>query len=168
MKKSHKNKFKTPEGYFDNFNERLIDKIIKEESIIPKHDGFEVPDDYFETFNKKIVTKFEPKIIQLKPYRNYYYIAASIIAILVFTFLFNQNKESKVGFDDLAVTELDAYFDSNVLGLSDYEIADYIPVENIYLTDITYKNIEENTILDYLDENVDELDELNIMYDEFE
>jgi len=162
MKKSHKNKFKTPEGYFDNFNERIIDKIIKEESNIPKHDGFEVPADYFETFNKKIVTKFEPKVIQLRPYRNYYYIAASIIAILVFTFLFNQNKESKVGFDDLAVTELDAYFDSNVLGLSDYEIVEVLSLNQLEVNDILETPFKEENLIDYLYEHIDDLEELNL------
>jgi len=41
MKKNHKDKFKTPEGYFESFNERLMDKIVKEESIIPSSDGLQ-------------------------------------------------------------------------------------------------------------------------------
>ena len=48
MKEKPKRTFKTPEGYFENFNERLLDRMAKEESIIPKEDGFTVPEGYFE------------------------------------------------------------------------------------------------------------------------
>ncbi|WP_431130530.1 hypothetical protein [Flagellimonas flava] len=47
MGKDKKNKFKTPVGYFDNFHDRLMDRIqqedsLAENSIIPKSDGFAV------------------------------------------------------------------------------------------------------------------------------
>ena len=170
MKQNKENKFKTPEGYFDTFNKRLLDKISKEESLIPKKDGFGVPDKYFSSLHTQIAEKLnteEPKVISLKLYKKFYYAAASIAAVLILGFWLNQNNKVELNFEDLATAELDAYFEENDLDLSSYEIVDYVSLENINLTDITEKNIEENTILEYLDENVDELDDLNIIYDEF-
>ncbi|WP_394971370.1 hypothetical protein [uncultured Croceitalea sp.] len=173
MKKNHKNKFKTPEGYFDNFNERLIDKIIKEDSLIPKGDGFAVPKDYFESFNTKISNKVnqeQPRVIHLKPYKKYYYAAASIAAILLFSFWFSQYNQTQLGFDDLASAELDAYFEKTDLDFSSYELAEVINLDEVSILDITeIDNIQESKmILEYLDDNIDEIEDLNLDYDEFE
>jgi hypothetical protein len=49
---SHQN-FKTPKGYFENFEESLFLNIDDEN--IPKNTGFSVPDNYFEEFDKKVL-----------------------------------------------------------------------------------------------------------------
>ncbi|WP_350292146.1 hypothetical protein [uncultured Croceitalea sp.] len=170
MKQNHKNPHKAPEGYFDSFNERLMDKIVKEESIIPKNDGFSVPDLYFETFNDKITNRTTSKVVRLHSYRKYYYAAASIAAITLLAFFLSQNNETEFGFEDLATAEIDAYFETNGLGLSSYELAEVVDFEAISVLDITQEenDIEEELILDYLDENVDELEYLNLEYEKFE
>lgn len=173
MKKNHKNKFKTPEGYFDNFNERLMDKIIEEESLLPKEDGFAVPKDYFESVNTKISNKVnqkQPRVIQLKQYRKYYFAAASVAAILLFGFWFSENNQPQLGFDDLASAELDAYFEKTDLDFNSYELSEVINLDDVSVLDITETdNTEENKmILEYLGDNVDEIEDLNLDYDEFE
>ena len=170
MKKNHKNPHKTPEGYFESFNERLMDKIFREESIIPKSDGFLVPDSYFQTFNNKLTTKVKPKVVQLNRYKKYYYAAASIAAIALLAFFFNQNNQAAFGFDDLAIAEIDAYFENNEMALTSYELAEVVSIENLSILDITEteNTIEKEMILEYLDENVDELEDLNLDYEEFE
>jgi len=76
MKKSNKNNgFKTPEGYFDNFKDRLMNKLSEDDSVLPKEDGFSIPEGYFDTLKDKIVEKNnveETKVVQLNPYRKYY------------------------------------------------------------------------------------------------
>ena len=173
MKKNHKNKFKTPEGYFDNFNERLMDKIVKEESLIPKSDGFSVPEGYFETFNNQVSQKFnpeQPKVILLKSFRKYYYAAASIAAIFVLGFWFSKNTNETVNFEDLASAEIDAYFENNDLGLTSYELAEVVNIEEVSILDITEteNSVENDMILEYLDQNIEEIDDLNLDYDDFE
>lgn len=173
MKKNHKNKFKTPEGYFDNFNERLMDKIVKEESLIPKKDGFAVPDGYFASINNQISKKLkleQPKVIQLKSFRKYYYAAASIAAIFVLGFWFSQNTNEQVNFEDLANAEIDAYFENNDLDLTSYELAEVVNLEEVSILDITEteNSVENDMILEYLDENIEEIDDLNLDYDDFE
>ena len=49
---SHQN-FKTPKGYFENFEERLFCNIDDEN--IPKNTGFSVPDNYFKKFDEKVL-----------------------------------------------------------------------------------------------------------------
>ena len=170
MKKNHDNKFKTPEGYFESFNDRLMDKIAKEDAIIPSNDGFSVPEGYFEEFSSKVLPRVETKVVSLKSYRKYYLAAASVAAIAILTLFFNQESTSNFDFDDLASAELDEYFGDNVLDLTTYELAEVIDFESISILDIAESDetIENEMILEYLDENVDEIDDLNIDYDELE
>jgi hypothetical protein len=171
MKKNHKNKFKTPEGYFDNFNERLMDKIVKEESLIPKSDGFSVPEGYFETFNNQVSQKLkQPKVIQLKSFKKQYYAAASIAAIVVLGFWLSRSNEDQVNFEDLASAEIDAYFEKNDLDFNSYELAEVINFEGVSVLDITEANNteEDEMVLEYLNSTIDEIEDLNLDYDEIE
>lgn len=166
MKKNIKNTFKTPNDYFGSFNKRLINRIGQEESLIPKNDGFKVSEVYFEDVFNKVSRKIQeeqPKVIRLKSYKKYYY-AASIAAILLVGFWFNQNNQEKVDFDDLAAAELDAYFELTELNLNSYELAEVIDFENISILDITETDdtLEKELILDYLDDNLDSIENLDI------
>ena len=176
---NQKNKFKTPEGYFESFNERLMNRLETEEEdvvseIIPKADGFTVPEGYFDGVNTGVKnrlassSKVVSKVVSLRSYRTFYYAAASIAAIFVLVLAWNWDNQPQVGFDDLANTEIDAYFESNEFGLTSYEIAEVLPVENIGVIDITDSEIEEENLLEYLNENIEDLDELNLEYDELE
>ncbi|GLU44360.1 hypothetical protein [Allomuricauda sp. NBRC 101325] len=173
MKKDSKNKFNAPEGYFENFNERLMDRINYEEmaasgSLIPKSDGFRVPHDYFNEVTPTILSKISeenPKVIQLKSYRRFYYGAAAVAAIFVLIFsLFQSKTTSPISFDDLANAELDAYFESADLNMTSYEIAQLAAFDETELNDLLYTNLEDDMIIDYLNNNVDdfELEELNL------
>nr|WP_299069185.1 hypothetical protein [uncultured Allomuricauda sp.] len=171
MKKNHKNKFKTPEGYFDSFNERLMEKIAKEESIIPKADGFGVPDDYFKNLNDNIISKLdekEPKVIPLKSYKKFYYIAASIAAIAILTLAINWNDQPQLGFEDLASAEIDAYFDTTDMKLSSYEIAEVVSIDELELNDVLENSLEDEHILEYLDENINDIEELDLENEYYE
>lgn len=175
MKKNHKTQFNTPEGYFESFNERLMARIkVEEEEVntdfLPKTDGFGVPQGYFDDFETKVLqntTQKKNKVIQLFP-KQVYYAAASIAALFILGILLFSPSENEISFDDLASTEIDAYFESNELGLTSYELAEYINVEELTLADMTDSKIEDDSILEYLDENVEEIEDLNLDYDAFE
>lgn len=176
MKKNHKNKFKTPEGYFDNFNERLFERLtdeekIEESSAIPRSDGFGVPEGYFDSVYASTIKRMDgksSKIISLRKYQPFYYAAAAIAVIFALTLAWNWNETTDVSFEDLASTDFDTYFENNDLGLSSYEIAEVVNLEDISLEDITDENIGDETILDYLDENVDEIEDLELNYEELQ
>jgi hypothetical protein len=174
MNKDKKNSFNTPEGYFENFNERLMGRIEKEVhsgSIIPKSDGFSVPENYFDEITPKTMSKTsqkDGKVIQLKPFRKFYYGAAAVAAVFIVIFGFNWKSNTPIAFDDLANTEIDAYLESNDLNISTYELAELVSLENVELNDILDQDLDAENILQYLDETVDDIDELNLDYSDYE
>lgn len=170
MSKLNKNNpFKTPEDYFEGFDDRLMERLSEESSSIPKKDGFEVPDNYFETFHESIVKKIaseETKVISLKPYRKFYYAAASIAAIMLVIVGLQWNVTPEPTFEDLVNSDIDTYFENNEFGLSMYEIGEVIPVHELEINDILENRFEEEQMLDYLNENIEDFEALNLEDDE--
>ena len=159
------NPFKTPEGYFDNFTDGLLDKLGEEKLNIPKEDGFAIPEDYFEGLQTKIQEKLgaqETKVVQLHPYRKYYFAAASVAAVLLFLFGLNWNAPKNYDFADLAEADIESYFDTNAYGLSSYEIAEMLPDEDLELNDILENQFVEENVIEYLSDHIDDFEELNI------
>lgn len=169
MKKNHKDKFKTPEGYFDSFNEKLMERIVEETSGIPKSDGFAVPEGYFDTLYPRVSKRIDsaPKVIALHPYKKYLYVAASIAAGVVLYFGVKGTKEPQLQFDDLANSEIASYFEDTDIGLSSYEIAQVVEFDTEELDAIENVSLEDELILDYIEDTTDSYDELNLDY-EFE
>ena len=176
MEENKKNKFKTPEGYFDSFHDRLMDKIheednIKSTSLIPKSDGFTIPDGYFEglpqSVFKKLKTK-DTKVIQFNGSRKIYYRITAVAAVLILFFGLIWNNESKLTIDDLASTEITDYFESTDYALSTYEIVEVLDLQELELNDVLETNLEDENILEYLDENVDDLEDLNLDYENYD
>ncbi|TMM53703.1 hypothetical protein FEE95_17545 [Maribacter algarum] len=166
MKASNKNNpFKTPEGYFENFTDGLMDKLNEEKFNLPKEDGFVVPEHYLEGLHKNIQEKLnseETKVVQLNPYRKYYLTAASIAAIILIFFGFNWNTPGEITFEDLASTDIENYFESNELGLTTYEIAELLPVDELEINDILENQFNEENVIDYLNDNIDDIEDLNL------
>jgi hypothetical protein len=158
------NPFKTPEGYFENFTDGLMDKLNEEKFNLPKVDGFVVPDDYFDDLHKIIQGKLseETKVVQLHPYRKYYLAAASIAAIAVIFLGFNWNNTGEITFEDLANIDIENYFESNDLGLTTYEIAEVLPIDELEINDILENQFDEENVIDYLNDNVDDIEDLNL------
>ncbi|MGY0392771.1 hypothetical protein ACW5R3_09480 [Bizionia sp. KMM 8389] len=113
--------FKTPDNYFQNFEDNLLSEIAIQEQCDSA--GFKVPDNYFENFNvsTKNLTPQEnssSKVIPLFAKKSWLY-AASIaaIAILVFTLPdFNQ----PVNFSTLDNDSIENYILAN-----DYEATEF-------------------------------------------
>jgi hypothetical protein len=168
-KLNKKNPFKTPEDYFEGFNDRLTEQLPKESSSIPKEDGFIVPDNYFETLQGSVVKKIsaeETKVIPLKPYRKFYYTVASIAAVILVIVGIQWNMTDVPTFEDLANSDIDAYFENNEFGLSMYEIGEVIPVHELEINDILENRFEEEQVLDYLNDNIEDFEALNLEDDE--
>ena len=169
-KKYKKEGFRVPDGYFEGLNKRLQDRLDQEAVDLPKDDGFKVPDGYFDSLQDKLNARLEiaeePKVIKLKPWKKYYFVAASVAAALVIIIGLRLGSNDDFTFSDLANAELESYFYDNDLDLTSYEMAEVLPVEEIEVNDILDNELNEENIIDYLDENVEDLYELNIEYDE--
>jgi len=171
MKKIPKKKsFKTPEGYFEGVTDRILDRIKDDPSLsLPEADGFKVPDGYFDQVPGEIVSKLddsETPVIQLKSYRKYFYVAASIAAIFVIVIGLQWNKSQNLSFEDLASADITSYFETQELGLSSYEIAEVLPVDDIKMNDFMETDVDDENIMEYLEGSIDDLDELNIDFNE--
>jgi hypothetical protein len=176
MNKNHKNKFKTPQGYFEGFNERLFTRMEAEENgpntdFLPKSDGFGVPDAYFENVYPRVQSKLEnstPKVISLNRYKTVYYAAAAVAVIFVLSLTWRANQEQPLNFEDLASADIETYLEDYDFGLSSYEIAENVNLDDISISDITEKSLEDESILEYLDENVEDLEDLDLNYEELQ
>lgn len=166
MKKFDKNNpFKTPEGYFKEFDGKLLDKLSYGEPTIPKKDGFGMPKGYLDDLNANIHQKLnvsEVKVIPLTSYKKHYYAAASIAAIALVVLGLNWNSSEDIDFEDLAHTEIETYFEDNELGLTTNEIAEMLPVDELEINDILSNQFNEENMLDYLNDNLDDFEELNL------
>ncbi len=169
-KKYKKEGFKVPEGYLEGLTDRILNRVKEEAPDLPKEEGFNLPEGYFDSLNERVQNRLSeeknPKVIRLNPWKKYYFVAASIAALVVIVIGIRMSRADDFSFSDLASTELEHYLTETDLGLTSYEIAEVLPVEDIELNDILDTELNEENILDYLDENVEDLDELNIEYDE--
>lgn len=171
MKTSDKNNpFKTPDSYFEEFSDTLNTRIKEDKLKLSKEHGFTLPEDYLESLNCNIQKKLTPKeskVIQLNPYKKYYLVVASTaaLALLVFGINWNRGQETP-SWDDIANTDIESYFDTNDIGLSSYEIAEVMPVDDLEITDFLTSELSEEHIVDYLNEHTDNFEELNLEEDE--
>lgn len=165
-----KNSFKTPPGYFEGLTERIKDRMQEEDAQkFPKEDGFAVPDSYFEGLEKDILANTSQKetpVIQLRSGKRYFYAVAAIAAIFVLVISLPWNRSQDITFDDLAEVDITSYFDSKEIELSSYEIAEVIPVDNLTIDEFIETGMDDEQIMDYLEDTIDDLDELNIDLDE--
>lgn len=168
-KKKHSG-FKAPEGYFEGFNDSLMDKLKEQSHNIPKNDGMKVPDGYFEGLNQKIHAQIkygETKVIPLKNYRKYYYTAIAVAASLLLVIGLQWKNETVYTFDDLAASEIEEYFDAHDFEMSSYEIAEIMPIDDLQIEDMLQKEIKDENIADYLNDNIDMFEELNLENDDY-
>ncbi|MBT8185950.1 MAG: hypothetical protein KJN76_13990 [Eudoraea sp.] len=171
MKKKHKNNaFKTPENYFREFDDRLLARLEEEKSTLPGKDGMKVPDGYFDTLNEKITNRLLqttiPRVVQMRPNRKYYFAAAAVAALFILVLGIQRFQNKELTFESLASSEIQNYLDETGLGLSSYEIAEVVVLDENTIENILEDQLMEENIIDYLDENVDDLNELNLELDE--
>lgn len=148
--------FKTPDNYFDSFEEKLLNKLSIETDIQVKNKtGFKTPEGYFDSFEEQLLNKIkktEPKVISFFNKKKFYYVA-SIAAILIFSlFVLNPTYSDSITFDDLELTSIQEYIDTESLDISAMELADLYAVETNDLDNISFLEIDDENILEYLSE----------------
>ena len=176
MKKDINKSHKLPEGYFEQFNQRLMDRIAAEEAaakstLIPKNDGFSVPEGYFEAVlpevTKTVATNNSTKVIPLIGFKSWMAIAASI-AIAMVTYLgVTRSNTNSVALDSLSNAEILAYL-NNQTDVTTYDLAELVNSDNINTNLFSETQLEEELILDYFDENLDDLDTIDFEYEDYE
>ncbi|MRH99966.1 hypothetical protein GH721_05400 [Kriegella sp. EG-1] len=172
MKASNNNNgFKTPEGYFEGLTGKLLNNISEEQAALPKDDGFIAPEGYFDGIQENILQRLnlekeETKVIKLNSYKKYYFAAAAVAAAFILFFGLNLETESSPTFEELAAAEIENYFENNDMELSSYELAEVMSFDELDINDMLDNQLVDDHIIDYLDDNIDYLEELNLETDE--
>jgi hypothetical protein len=105
-------------------------------------------------------------VVKLHPNRRYYFAAAAIAALFILVLGLQRFQNKELTFDSLASSEIENYLENTDLGLSSYEIAEVVVLDENDIEGILEDQLKEENIMDYLDENVDDFDELNLETDE--
>ncbi len=157
MKKENKYKpgFTTPKDYFENFDDRLFDALNLEE--LPKKAGFSVPQDYFEKVEEQIMgqlpTEETVKVIPLYR-RKAFLFTASIAACIAIVLTFSSEKQND--FENISLTDIETYLDEQASGMSSYELASYLPEEDLEELVLETSLFSEENLEDYLLETIDD------------
>lgn len=146
--------FKTPENYFDAFDDKLFERLNIKESIEGVNDsGFTAPKDYFESLEDKILSKLEDKpVVRLNTRKTLYYVAGIAASLLLlFAIFINNGGETQV----LSVEMVETYFENS--DLDSYELAELLVNADILEEDFTIVETEykEENLESYLLENTD-------------
>ncbi|MCH4822881.1 hypothetical protein ML462_06815 [Gramella lutea] len=163
---SNHSPFKVPENYFENLEERMMQKFDDSKSLLPseKNSGFKVPDSYFENLEDKILArsaKKESKVINLFK-KEYLYYAAAVAALFIMMIgdVFKTRPEYTPGWDDLEISAMENYIDEGYemgyieLNTSDY--SEFISKNEQLIDEEDFNDINSEAAFDYIDENIDD------------
>ncbi|WP_422108003.1 hypothetical protein [Winogradskyella sp.] len=146
--------FKTPDNYFESFDDELFERIKDEKSIGGIEDtGFNVPEGYFDKLDDKIIGRLEAKdqpVVKLNTRRTFFYVAGIAASLLLMLAIFINE-----GDDGISAEMVETYFeDSN---LDSYELAELLVDADILEEDftITEPEFDEDDLESYLLENSD-------------
>ncbi|MEW7277384.1 hypothetical protein ABW636_02165 [Aquimarina sp. 2201CG1-2-11] len=161
---THKPKtgFKTPESYFDDFENKLLNNITasqKEKSILDSQlsSGFKTPNGYFTSLEDDLLNKINPsqqskgKVISIFTKRNLLF-ASGIAAMITIIFSLSINTRKELDFEDINITDVQTYFEEGNFELNSTEIASLFDDDTYYLETFDEELIDNETIYDYLSE----------------
>ena len=140
-------------------------------SFLPKSDGFKAPHGYFDQLAEKLKQKLTPKetkVLNLRTYRKVGYSVAAVAAIFILVFALRSPSETPIEFSDLATTEIASYFEATQWDVPTAELAEIIPVDEVELADLVETDLESENILEYLDENIEDIDEIDLNFETYE
>ncbi|MCA0132209.1 hypothetical protein [Winogradskyella alexanderae] len=145
--------FKTPEGYFDTFEDKLMDRLNLSDTLSKiNNSGFKVPNDYFKKAETEILNKVKENdtpVIQLFSRRQLYYVASMAASIILMLAIFI-NKPFE---EELSIEMVENYLENR--DLSSYELAELLADSDLLEDDfvITETSFEEDNLESYLLKN---------------
>ncbi len=158
--------FKVPDNYFEKFEERLLDSVIREDDQ-PVMDltntgkpGFTVPDGYFDNLEGKIFERIdkEPgKVIPLFSGRKLFYAAAvAAVFIGIISTVFFRDTTSEYTMDSIELSALENYIEEGYFELDFNELSAYITEEDFSFDDYSTAEFSDEAVFNYLNENIED------------
>lgn len=143
--------FKTPDNYFNTFEEQLFNTLESKSSMqnIESH-GFNVPQNYFETLDEKleslIHSEKESKVIKVNWKRVVYTTSIAACLVLIFSLGFNNSKN--ITFESIETASIETYIQEE--DYTSYEIASLLDVAELETENFTDKAIPDSDLENYL------------------
>ncbi len=146
----------TPEGYFENFEDRMMLRIMEEN--LPESNGLRVPNTYFDSLEDRVVDRLEvntePKVIPLFSKRTLIYVSGIAASLLLLISLWGRSGEMSL--DELSANEVEEYIENGGIDLSSYEVMALLAEDELSEINIPSEVISDEQLETYLLENFDE------------
>jgi len=155
--KKHNTGLNVPDGYFDNFEDRMMLKVMEES--LPKSNGFKVPKGYFEQFN--VAPEFtseptpQPAVISIFRKKTLLYVSGVAASLLLIISLIN-TKDDNLSMDSLSADTVEAYINDGVADIDAYDVMALLSEEELESISIPSEIISEENLEAYLIDNLDE------------
>ncbi|HKL36079.1 MAG TPA: hypothetical protein VJ899_07300 [Salegentibacter sp.] len=155
-----KSGFKTPSGYFEGLENKLLEKMKLSETLGEKKSaGFKAPEGYFDGLEDELlekVNKDEPKVRKLVTKEVFLYAASIAAMVIAFASTFYLNPETQTSWENVELSVMESYIDNNNIDLSTGEISNYIFQKGYIIDDTDLNKVDSEAMMNYLDENLDE------------
>ena len=142
--------FKTPDNYFDVFENNLFKQLQ-----LKNKTGFTTPENYFDTLETDVLKQIEhskTKVISLISKKQVAYISTIAAALVFSIFILKPSDIQNVTFDDIEYAAYEDYFSTEDITITSNEIAEIYGINSSDLDEISFSNIENDNIIDYLSE----------------
>lgn len=165
--------FKTPPQYFQNFNQKLKDRM-KVERLDAEKSGFKVPDAYFDNLNTRIKTKIaeetksekasQSKVINLSYWMS---TAAAVLVVLGSLWFFSLNKQANPNASNTIVIEnldqqlINLYVEDYILPYDDLSFDFYNEFQINDIAELDLMEVDQQNILNYFEDDLYDADFLN-------
>ena len=144
--------FKTPDTYFDTFDERLFKKLsVKKDMASLSNSGHTVPDEYFDGLDAKIQARLKKdhssKVITLMSWRNAAYVSG-IAASLMLMFGVFMRSPDKLSINQVETASIEDYLTGQNLNI--YDIASLLNEDDMQWDDFVPNKLTEESLESYL------------------
>ena len=157
-KNEHKNGFKSPENYFEDFEDRLFNKLSEDK--LPKESGFKVPEGYFDQLDQSLIlnaknSEKKTKVIPLLSWKTLSYaVAIAACAIIIFSIVPSNNSIQSI--DTINVAAIENYIEDGNLIIDYTDLASLLEEEDFKSNSSESNLLSEESIEEYLLDYIDD------------
>lgn len=156
--KKHKEGFDIPNDYFEEFENRLFNKINIE--LLPKDSGFKVPEGYFNEVDEKIIHQVKKPINKIKVIsivsRKTILYAATIAAVAVLIFSIVNNQNEVLTLDEIDFSSIKTYIEEGNIEIDNSDLSLLFTEEDLSAIMLEENYISEEILNEYLLENIND------------
>lgn len=144
--------FKTPDAYFDTFNQRLIEKLaVQKDMASITSSGYKVPENYFENFDAKLQARLKinekSKVIPFMSWRNIAYISGVAAVLILMLTVFLQS-DDPLSIHQVETAYIEDYLNGENLNIDDF--ASLLTDDDLIFENFVTNSLSEESLENYL------------------